>query len=102
MDWMDFNHDGEVDAAEFHLGEEMLCSSREEYKMLFGDDGDYVGDDYEDEDEDEEDFEDDYDEDYGDDDEQLVLTGFDRFDLEMIDEDERWEALEDAGRVEAG
>ena len=29
MDWMDFNHDGEVDDTEFMLGEEMLCSRRE-------------------------------------------------------------------------
>ena len=25
MDWMDFNNDGEVDAAEEFFGEEMLC-----------------------------------------------------------------------------
>ena len=31
MDWMDFNNDGEVDATESFLGEEMLCSSRDEY-----------------------------------------------------------------------
>lgn len=79
MDWMDFNHDGEIDGAEFHLGEEMLCSSKEEHEMSFGDAGDYVGDDdYEEEDE-------------------LELAGLDRFDLEMMDEDERREALEDAG-----
>ena len=81
MDWMDFNHDGKVDAAEHFLGAEMLCSSREEHEALFGDAGDYVGDDdYEDEE-----------------DEELELAGLDRFDLEMMDEDERRETLEDAG-----
>ena len=69
MDWMDFNHDGEVDGAEFMMGEEMLCSSRKEHELLFGDSENYDGNDYEDKDEDEDDFEDDYDEDYGDDDE---------------------------------
>ena len=56
MDWMDFNRDGEVDAAEEYLGLEMMCSSREEHEALFGDAG-----------------------------------------LEFMDEDERREALEDAG-----
>ena len=37
------------------------------------------------------------DEDDGDDDLDLDLAGLDRFDLEMMDEDERREALEDAG-----
>lgn len=37
------------------------------------------------------------DEDDDDDDLDLDLTGLDRFDLEMMDEDERHEALEDAG-----
>lgn len=37
------------------------------------------------------------DEDDDDDDLDLDLAGLDRFDLEMIDEDERREALEDAG-----
>ena len=53
MDWMDFNRDGEVDGAEFMMGEEMLCSSRKEHELLFGDSGNYDGNDYEDEDEDE-------------------------------------------------
>ena len=39
MDWMDFNRDGEVDAAEEYLGLEMMCSSREEHEALFGDAG---------------------------------------------------------------
>ena len=54
MDWMDFNRDGEVDGAEFMMGEEMLCSSRKEHELLFGDSGNYDGNDYEDEDEEEE------------------------------------------------
>ena len=28
MDWMDFNRDGEVDAIEMYLAEEMLCTSK--------------------------------------------------------------------------
>lgn len=61
MDWMDFNHDGEVDGAEFMMGEEMLCSSRKEHELLFGDSGNYDGNDYEDEDEDEDEEEDAFD-----------------------------------------
>lgn len=34
MDWMDFNRDGEVDAAEMYLAEEMLCTSKEEHEVL--------------------------------------------------------------------
>lgn len=49
MDWMDFNHDGKIDGAEFMMGEEMLCSSRKEHELLFGDSENYDGDDYEDE-----------------------------------------------------
>lgn len=70
MDWMDFNHDGEVDGAEFMMGEEMLCSSRKEHELLFGDSGNYDGNDYEDEDEEEDAFDDgddfDSDDDFGD------------------------------------
>ena len=54
MDWMDFNRDGEVDGAEFMMGEEMLCSSRKEHELLFGDSGNYDVNDYEDEEEEEE------------------------------------------------
>ena len=78
MDWMDFNDDGEVDAAEEFMGMEMLCSSREEHEALFGDAGDF-------------------DEDSEDEDDELELAGLDRTDLEFMDEDERREALEDAG-----
>ena len=69
MDWMDFNHDGEVDGAEFMMGEEMLCSSRKEHELLLGDSGNYDGDDYEDEEEDDFDDVDDFDsdDDFGDD-----------------------------------
>ena len=78
MDWMDFNRDGEVDGAEFMMGEEMLCSSRKEHELLFGDSGNYDGNDYEDEDEEEEEEEDafddgddfDSDDDFGDGDEE--------------------------------
>ena len=63
---MDFNREGEVDGAEFMMGEEMLCSSRKEHELLFGDSGNYDGDDYEDEDDfdDGDDF--DSDDDFGD------------------------------------
>ena len=57
MDWMDFNRDGEVDGAEFMMGEEMLCSSRKEHELLFGDSGNYDGDDYEDEDDEDDELE---------------------------------------------
>ena len=76
---MDFNKDGEVDAAEEFMGMEMLCSSREEHEALFGDSGD---------------FDDDSSEDF---DDELEMAGLDRDELEFMDEDERREALEDAG-----
>ena len=61
------------------LRNEMLCGSREEHEALFGDAGDF--------DEDEaEDFDD-----------ELEMAGLDRDELEFMDEDERREALEDAG-----
>ena len=50
MDWMDFNRDGEVDATEMYLAEEMLCTSKEEHEALVGDVGDFE-DECEDEDE---------------------------------------------------
>ena len=79
MDWMDFDGDGEVDATEEYLGLEMMCSSREEHEALFGDSGDFSdgeADDLDDE---------------------LDMAGLDRLELEFMDEDERREALEDAG-----
>ncbi len=79
MDWIDFNGDGEVDASERFFGEEMLCGSKEEHEALFGDSGDFAADDN----------------DYTDN--ELDMAGLDRFELELMDEDERREALEDAG-----
>lgn len=79
MDWMDFNRDGEVDAVEEYLGLEMLCSSREEHEALFGDAGDFSDDETDDIDD------------------ELEMAGLDRLELELMDEDERREALEDAG-----
>ena len=79
MDWMDFNRDGEVDAAEECLGLEMLCSSREEHEALFGDAGDFSDDETDDLDD------------------ELEMAGLDRLELELMDEDERRETLEDAG-----
>jgi hypothetical protein len=32
---------GKIDGAEFMFGEEMLCTSKEEHKALFGDSGDW-------------------------------------------------------------
>ena len=54
MDWMDFNHDGKVDAMEQYMGMELLCGSKEEHEALFGDAGDF--DDEEDDDFDSDDF----------------------------------------------
>ena len=79
MDWMDYNGDGEVDAAEEYLGLEMMCSSREEHEALFGDAGDFSDDEVDDSDD------------------ELEMAGLDRSELEFMDEDERREALEDAG-----
>ncbi len=76
MDWMDFDRNGEVDASERFFGEEMLCGSEEEHEALFGDSGNFAEDDTDDE---------------------LEMAGLDRFELELMDEDERCEALEDAG-----
>ncbi len=68
-DFFDFDHDGEVDPAEFALGMEILSGEESESS---------------------DDFEDDLDE-------ELESVGLDRFELEMMDEDERRETLEDAG-----
>ena len=57
MDWMDFDRDGEVDEFERMMGEELLCSSREEHMALFGDPGDFSDDD--------DDYDDCDDDDYG-------------------------------------
>ena len=70
-DWMDFNRDGEVDWSEKVLAAEMLCTSREEHNALFGDDADFEYD--------------------------AIMSGLDPDELMDMDEDERDEALEDAG-----
>ena len=74
MDWMDFNRDGEVDGFETYVGLQMMAGSRQEAIALTGDDAFYTGSDSLEEDEDE-------------------LTD----ELEYMDEDERREALDDAG-----
>ncbi len=78
-DWMDMNGDGEVDEMERYLADDVTCSSREEHMALFGEAVDYP-------DEEDEDPED-----------ELEMAGLDRDELELMDEDERREALEDAG-----
>ena len=35
-DWMDLDGDGKIDSTEMMFAEEMLCTSREEHKALFG------------------------------------------------------------------
>lgn len=72
----DWNDDGKLDSFE------QANQFEFEQRMLEEDSVD------DDEDDDEEDDDDDLD---------LDLAGLDRFDLEMMDEDERREALEDAG-----
>ena len=49
-EWMDLNDDGEIDAFEQMIKDEMLCTSCEEHIALFGDAGDF------DDDEDDDDF----------------------------------------------
>lgn len=85
-EWGDFNGDGYVDPSEQTLADQMLCGSREESMELFGDPG-FFGNEIDDG------VEDDYD--YESDD--LDLYGLDRDELEMMSDDERREALEDAG-----
>lgn len=77
--WMDLNGDGEIDSTEMMYAEEMLCTSREEHEALFGDDGD---------------FEDDTKEDFAID---AMAAGLDVDELELMDPDDRAEALEEAG-----
>ena len=47
-EWMDLNDDGEIDAFEQMMKDEMLCTSREEHIALFGDAGDFDDDDADD------------------------------------------------------
>ena len=78
-DWMDFDGDGEVDSCERMFAEEMLCTSKEEHEALFGDAGDF-----------DDDMEDDFEID-------AMAAGLDVDELELMDPDERAEALEEAG-----
>lgn len=73
-DLFDFNGDGIVDGFETYVGLQMMAGSRQEAIALTGDDTFYTGSDSLEEDEDE-------------------LAD----ELEYMDEDERREALEDAG-----
>ena len=73
-DLFDFNGDGKTDGFETYVGLQMMAGSRQEAIALTGDDAFYTGSDSLEEDEDE-------------------LTD----ELEYMDEDERREALEDAG-----
>ena len=43
-EWMDLNDDGEIDAFEQMMKDEMLCTSREEHIALFGDAVDFDDD----------------------------------------------------------
>mgnify|MGYP000081360137 CR=1 FL=1 len=73
--WMDLNGDGEIDSSEMMFAGEILCTSREEHEALFGDVGD---------------FEDDFEID-------AMAAGLDVDELELMDPDDRAEALEEAG-----
>ena len=74
-DWMDLNGDGEIDGSEMMFAGKILCTSREEHEALFGDVGD---------------FEDDFEID-------AMAAGLDVDELELMDPDDRAEALEEAG-----
>lgn len=80
-DWRDLNGDGIIDGAEMMFADEMLCTGKDEHMALFGNAGDF-------EDETDEDEEREYD---------LALHGLDPDELADMDEDDRIEALEDAG-----
>ena len=77
-DWMDLNSDGKIDSTEMMFAEEMLCTSREEHEALFGNAGEF-------EDDTKEDFEID-----------VMAAGLDVDELELMDPDDRAEALEEA------
>lgn len=81
----DFNGDGKTDFLEWSIGMQMTAGSRQEAIDLTGDDTFYLGSDTLDEEE-VEDFED-----------ELSFYGLDRDELDLMDEDERREALEEAG-----
>lgn len=82
-DLFDFNGDGKVDGFETYVGLQMMASSRQEAIALTGDDTFYTGSD-----------------DLGEDDElvdELEMAGLGLDELVDMDEDERRDALEDAG-----
>ena len=82
-DIFDFNGDGKIDAFEAEVELQMMAGSREEAIALTGDDAFYTGS-----------------EDLEEDDElidELEMAGLDLNELVAMDEDERREALEDAG-----
>ena len=82
-DLFDFNGDGKIDAFEAEVELQMMASSRQEAIALTGDDTFYTGsDDLEEDDE----FV-----------EELEMAGLDLDELADMDENERREALEDAG-----
>ena len=78
----DFNKDGKTDCMEWSIGMQMTASSSQEEFGSTEEDAFYsTSDDLEDED----------------DEDILELHGLDRDELDMMDEDERREALEEAG-----
>ena len=82
-DLFDFNGDGKVDGFETYVGMQMVAGSRQEAIALTGDDTFYIGSN-----------------DLGENDEladELEMAGLDIDELADMDEDERREALEDAG-----
>ena len=83
MDWMDFNRDGEVDGFETYVGLQMMAGSRQEAIAQTGDDAFYTGSDSLEENDELAD--------------ELEMVGLDVDELADMDEDERREALEDAG-----
>ena len=74
----DFNKDGKTDCMEWSIGMQMTEIGSTEEDAFYS-----TSDDLEDEDDEDEDI--------------LELYGLDRDELDMMDEDERREALEDAG-----
>lgn len=75
----DFNGDGKTDFMEWSIGMEMTASNRQEAIDLTGDDTFYFGSDTSEEEDDD-----------------LELLGLGRDELDMMDEDERRAALEEA------
>ena len=78
----DFNEDGKTDCMEWSIGMQMIASSSQGEIESTEDDAFYLASD---------DLEDEDDEDI------LELYGLDRDELDMMDEDERREALEEVG-----